>query len=186
MYCWSSLLKPMSLALASIVAFGACGGIRTAGNENREPIGVMIVGVHHLGPNFNISKFYINDYYGSNVARNGGGASFVCCAELPRKWRPGMVAKVRWSVNDWSHAVMSEVDAGDYKSMGFENYEATVPIEKYSDVGDLYAHFFPNGKVRLVSSTYSVWNSKHTIQQDDPRAVELATQGTKILKKKNK
>lgn len=180
-YC-SFLLKHLSLALASLVLFAACGGIRVADDDSKEPIGVMIVGVHHLGPNFNISKFYIDGHYSLNVGREGGGGSFVCCVELPRVWQPGMTAKVRWSVNDWSNAVMSEVDAGDYKSMGFENYEAVVPIEKYGEVGNLYAHFFSNGKVRLVSSAFSVRNAQHAIQRNDPRAVEIATQGTKVLK----
>ena len=176
------LLKPMSLALASMILFSACGGMRVADDDSKEPIGVMIVGVHHMGPNFNISKFYINGYFGFNVGREGGGGSFVCCAELPRKWQPGMTAKVRWSVNDWSNAVMSEIDAGNYRSMGFENYEATVPIEKYGEVGDLYAHFFPNGKVRLVSSADPVQSSQHAIRHNDSRAAEVATQGTKVLK----
>lgn len=135
-----------------------------------------------MGPNFNISKFYINGYFGFNVGREGGGGSFVCCAELPRKWQPGMTAKVRWSVNDWSNAVLAEVDAGNYRSMVFENYEATVPIEKYGKVGNLYAHFFSNGRVRLVSSAFPVSNSQHLIQENDPRAVETATQGAKIPK----
>lgn len=180
---WPPVLKPMSLALACMILFPACGGMRIAEDESKEPIGVMIVGVHHLGPNFNISKFYIDGHYSLNVGREGGGGSFVCCVELPLIWQPGMTAKVRWSVNDWSNAVMSEVDAGNYKSMGFENYEAVVPIEKYGEVGNLYAHFFSNGRVRLVSSAFSVGNAQHAIQQNDPRAAEIATRGTKILKR---
>ena len=183
---WPSVSKPMSLAFASMMFFAACGGMRIADDESKEPIGVMIVGVHHLGPNFNISKFYINGYLAFNVGREGGGGSFVCCVELPRKWQPGMTAKVRWSVNDWSNAVMSEVDAGDYKSMVFENYEAVVPIEKYGEVGDLYAHFFSNGKVRLVSSSDPVQSSRHVIQHNDSRAADFATQGAKVLKQTGK
>ena len=175
---WSSLLHPIGLTLTSVIVLGACSSIST----DSEPIPVAITGVHHLGPDFNIGGFHVNGYSGGNIARNGGGASFVCCAALPRKWRPGLVMKVRWSVNDWSKAVRSEVDAGNYKSISFENFIATAPIEKYDEVGDLYPHFFPNGKVRLISSNYPVSNKKHPIQENDPSAVELATSGVKVIK----
>lgn len=163
------------------IALGACSNIPTF--RDSEPVSVMINGVHHLGPNFNIGEFYINDKYASNIGRNGGGASDFCCTSLPRKWRPGLVAKVQWSVNDWSKAVRSEMDAGNYKSVSYQNYVAIAPIEKYEEVGDLYPHFFKDGKVRLISSNYPVNNSNHPIREDDPSAIELATSGEKIKKR---
>jgi hypothetical protein len=51
--------------------------------------GVGLTGVQHIGPNFNISEFYVDGYYGSNVGREGGGGRHVCCVSLPKKWRPG-------------------------------------------------------------------------------------------------
>ena len=164
------------------ISLCACSTITNFGDDD-EPIPVMITGVHHLGPNFNIGEFYINDKYASNIGRNGGGGGNFCCASLPRKWRPGLVAKVQWSVNDWSKAVRSELDAGNYKSVSYQNYVAIVPIESYVEVGDLYPHFFADGKVRLISSNYPINNQNHPIRDKDTYAVELATSGEKINKR---
>lgn len=180
---FSSLLSD-SLMIVGWITLGGCAGLKTNEPESREEIAVMITGVHHLGTNFNIGEFYINNNYSSNVGRNGGGASHFCCSELPRNWRPGLIAEVRWSVNDWSKAVKAEVDAGNYKSIGFQKYFARVPIERYEKVGDLYPHFFPDGKVRLVSSNYPISNPKHPIQPNDKSAIEFATDGVKVIKDK--
>lgn len=170
--------------LVGMVFLGGCGMTRTQKDEDNEKIGVMITGVHHLGSKFNIADFYVDGYSGGNVGMNGGGGSLVCCSALPRKWRPGLVMKVRWSVNDWSKSVKSEIDAGNYKSVSFANFVAMVPVEKYDEVGNLYPHFFPNGKVRLISSNYPVSNPKHPVQWDDSTAVEQATLGVKATEKK--
>ena len=181
---WSSLLLPLGITLVGMVFLGACGVIRTQESGDNEKIGVMIIGVHHLGPDFNIGDFYVNGYSGGDVGKNGGGAGYVCCSELPRKWRLGLVMKVKWAVYDWSKVIRSEVDAGNYNSVGLENFAATVPVEKYDEVGDLYPHFFPNGKVRLISSNYPISNPKHPVQWNDSSAAELATSGIKDVKKK--
>lgn len=165
-----------------VISLGACSNIANFRGDD-EPIPVMITGVHHLGPNFNIGEFYINNKYASNIGRNGGGGSSFCCSSLPRKWRPGLVVKVEWSVNDWSKAVRSEIDAGNYKSVSYQDYVAMVPVENYGEVGDLYPHFFADGKVRLISSNYPINNPDHPINDDDKSAVELATSGEKINKK---
>lgn len=180
---WLTLTHLQVLALSSAFTLVSCSSIGVRGNDDNEPISVMITGVHHLGGNFNIGEFYIDENYGSNVGRNGGGGSYFCCTSLPRSWRPGLTATVSWSVNDWSNVVRSEIDAGNYKSLAFQDYIATVPIEKYDEVGDLYSHFFPNGKVRLVPSNFPITSSQHPIQRNDPSAAKLATNGVKAEEK---
>lgn len=177
-----SRLLICSLTTVVGIALDGCAGLKNNGPNNSEGIAVMITGVHHLGPDFNIGEFYINDNYSSNVGRNGGGASHFCCSELPRNWRPGLIAEVRWSVNDWSKVVKAEVDRGNYQSIRFQKYFAKVPIEKYEKVGDLYPHFFTGGKIRLVSSNYPISNPQHPIQPNDKSAIELATDGVKVIK----
>lgn len=179
---WRVFARSLVLALPAALTLGACSSISVGGDDGNEPISVMITGVHHLGGSFNIGEFYINDNYGSNVGRNGGGGSHFCCTSLPRKWRPGLTATVSWSVNDWSNVIRSEIDAGNYKSLAFQDYIATVPVEKYDEVGDLYSHFFPDGKVRLISSNFPITNSSHPIQRNDPSAIGLATRGVKVGK----
>ena len=176
---WSFLFRSLGVTIAGMVFLTACGMIRTQEDEDNEKIGVTVIGVHHLGPEFSIGDFYVNGSFGGDVGRNGGGAGLVCCAELPRKWRPGLVMKVKWSVYDWSKSIRSEVNAENYDSVSLEKFVAVVPVEKYDEVGDLYPHFFPNGKVRLISSNYPISSPKHPLQWDDPSAVKLATLGIK-------
>jgi hypothetical protein len=55
-----------------------------------------------------------------------------------------------------------------------------VPVEKYISAENIYVHFFPSGKVRVVSSTSGPGGRLHPILQDDPRAAEIATIGTPV------
>lgn len=123
-----------------------------------------IVGVQHLGNDYNISEFYVNKYGGTNVGREGGGGKSTCCIMIPSQWRPGLTVEVRWEVADWSKENRKEIEAGNFDSVTTKStYIAKVPVEKYEQAGDLYVHFFPNGRVRVVTTMYSVLNSAHPI-----------------------
>jgi hypothetical protein len=139
-----------------------------------------LTGYQHIGPNFNIAEFYVNGYDGSNVGREGGGGSKVCCVVLPKKWRPGLVVEVRWAVGDWSKENRAEINAQNYKSITYTCFKARVPVEKYETVGRVFVHFFPGGKVRVVSSAISVLGSLHPVQRNDPHAADTATSGQRI------
>jgi hypothetical protein len=77
---------------------------------------VGLTGFHHLGPNFNISEFYVDGHDGANVGREGGGGGEVCCVVLPKKWRPGLVVELRWAVADWSQVDPAAIDGQEYKN----------------------------------------------------------------------
>jgi hypothetical protein len=144
--------------------------------------GVALTGVHHLGPKFNIAAFYVDGYYGSNVGREGGGGSNVCCVMLPKKWRPGLSVEVRWTVNDWTHENPSEIEAGNYTSVAGAgmDYIATVPVERYEIAEHVWVHFFAGGKARVVSSMAGSGGPTHPIQDDDPHAADSATAGKPV------
>lgn len=99
---------------------------------------------------------------------------------LPRKWRPGLTAEIRWSVADWSKEKNIETKAGNYQSVAWKNYKAIVPIERYERVEKLYVHFFPGGKVRAVSTIVGAEGPRHPIHRDDPTAEATATTGNLI------
>ncbi|WP_369698898.1 DUF3304 domain-containing protein [Duganella violaceipulchra] len=121
-----------------------------------------IVGVQHLGHNFNITDFYVNKYSGTNVGREGGGGGSVCCVIIPVRWRPGLIVEVRWKVADWSNENRTEIAAGNFKSVTTKGpYIARVPVEKYETPGNLYVHFFPRGRVRVRSVSM---NLKHLVE----------------------
>lgn len=139
---------------------------------------VDITGIHHLGPNFNIDRFYVNGYDASNVGRSGGGGKNTCCVLLPKKWRPGLFVDLRWSVGDWSKENVAETEVGNYRSLSSAGaYRARVPVERYVEAEHLFVHFFPNGRARVVSSFAGRGNPEHPIQDDDVHAAESATAG---------
>jgi hypothetical protein len=168
----------LSILIFSLWLAG-CNSISLRGN-NDDYIGVSITGVHHIGPDFNISDFYVDGYSGSNVGRGGGGGRYVCCAMLPSKWRPDLSVEVRWSVANWSKEITEETKRGNYKSLTFEKYKARVPVEKYISAENIYVHFFPGGKVRVVSSSSSPRSNLHPVMREDPRAAEIAATGTPV------
>jgi hypothetical protein len=145
---------------------------------------VEFTGVHHLGPNFNISGFYVDRYYGHNVHResgNGGGGD-VCCVLLPKTWRPGLTVELRWAVGDWSKEIPAEIDAGNYKSVTSEGvYKAKVTVERYETPAHIYVHFYTGGKVRVVSSEIGSGNPRHPILSDDSHAADNATKGQPMV-----
>lgn len=148
--------------------------------EDKDMLGVSIIGVQHLGENFNIPEFYVNGNWAGNVGKEGGGGGNVCCAMLPMKWRPGLVAEIRWSVADWSKQKEIEIKAGNYRSLVWKKYKAIVPIEKYKSAEELYVHFFSEGKVRAVSSKFGTEGSAHPVQRDDAKAATNAATGQLI------
>jgi hypothetical protein len=170
---WKRLLALTVLALAFSWLYSS---IRESNRQNSFA-GVGLTGVQHIGPNFNISDFYVDGYDGSNVGREGGGGRSVCCVMLPKKWRPDLTVELRWAVGDWSNENEAETDAGNNKSITFARFKARVPVEKYEIPSHIYVHFYSGGKARVVSSGVGSGNSKHPILDDDPHAADSATQG---------
>lgn len=91
-----------------------------------------------------------------------------------------MIVEVRWAIGDWSKENRSEINAGNFNSVTYTYFKATVPVEKYETAGRIFVHFFPEGKVRVISSESSVIGASHPIQRGDPHAIESATAGQRI------
>jgi hypothetical protein len=133
-----------------------------------------IVGVHHLGPDFVVYKFWINKAIGDNISEEGGGGSMVCCVTLPLKWRAGLVADVRWEVD----RILKTSDPKTPEIAKVEGiYRATVPVEKYAEPGNFFVHFFPNGRVRIIVSATTFDSETHPVRREDPNASKTATIG---------
>jgi hypothetical protein len=88
-------------------------------------------------------------------------AGEVCCATLPRTWRPGLMATVRWVEDPNSDVEMPEIKLMDkdyakyraamdrYKS-AYQHYSAQVEIPPYGSTCGLNLVFLPCHQVRLV------------------------------------
>jgi hypothetical protein len=140
-------------------------------------IPVAITGVHHMGSDYRISDFYVDRYYGGVVGESGGGGGIVCCIMLPKKWRPGLMADVRWEVRQ---IIRSSDLATPKTEKTAAFYHARVPVEAYAKPGDFYVHFFPGGRVRIVVSEFTITGKEHPIQGDDPLASQTATPGSPV------
>lgn len=178
-----AMIRPRKIHIAGMLAAITliAAAMAISGEKKEGKIGVTVTGVHHLGPDFNIPEVYLNGGYVGNIGQDGGGGSFHCCAMLPTKWRPGLVAEVKWSVTDWRKENLEETDKGNYSSLiTVGNYKATVPIERYEVPGMVYIHFFPNGKVRFVSTNTDPSHPLHPISEQDAHASDIATAGSKL------
>jgi hypothetical protein len=167
------------LAVGIVLYVGYSAYFSSAREDEFAPTG--IVGVQHLGHDYNISEFYVNKYNGTNVGREGGGGGSVCCIMIPVKWHPGLIVEVRWEVADWSHENRKEIAAGNFNSVTTKGmYIAKVPVEKYEVAGDVFVHFFPQGRVRVVSTMYSVLSSLHPVSYGPTDGGPMATAGLPI------
>jgi hypothetical protein len=86
-----------------------------------------------------ITPFYVNEYGGVTIGAYSDGGS-VCCVVYPKKWHPGLTAKVKW-------ATSSGKSEGDPTLTW---HEAEVPIEPYDISGTMNVHFLPDNKVRIL------------------------------------
>ena len=93
-------------------------------------------GIDHLADNLSVTDFWVNDTGGFQAGKGGRSAPGPA---LPEKWYPGLTVHVVWDVRDWEH------DKGT-------THEADVPVDPYTEDGDLWVHFLANGTVRVVVS----------------------------------
>lgn len=119
---------------------------------HHEMAGVDISGFGHMGRHVGVPSFFVNDGWGG--AANGvGGSGLVCCISIPKKWRPELVAHVKWKECDSSHIEFKNGLAVDPKAKCVGSFhEATVPVPKYDRLGTLMVHFFPGHQVAVVIS----------------------------------
>jgi hypothetical protein len=88
-----------------------------------------------------IHQFYIDGAWGGNVFSYSGGGGFVCCIGVPKEWRPGLTATVRWTTSSSIPGTHS----------GETWHEQVVPIDRYEVAGGtVNTHFLPDNKVRLI------------------------------------
>jgi hypothetical protein len=92
-----------------------------------------------------------------NVPAKGGGGGQICCVTLPRKWRPGLTAKIKWEPlsqykRDSNGALVMQGGAPVVIRSPYK--EKTVEIPKYTekDLAHFDIHFLPNDEVLVKVS----------------------------------
>ena len=101
-----------------------------------------------------VQEFYVNGQWGSNVPPYGGGGGATCCVNVPKHWRPGLVAKIDWTIGHYT------LSSSQTAAMTTEQVRAccwsqrtlskTVPIERYDpEGGRLQVFFLPNDEIKV-------------------------------------
>lgn len=137
---------------------------------------VTVSAIHHMGSDYLISHFSINKEISDRVDRTGSSGT-VCCLMIPKKWYPGLKVDLRWQVN---HVIKEADGIAVAREEKEAIYRAHVPVEQYTDTGDLYVHFFSDGRARIVVSGYSPDAKQHPIQSADTDAGRAAISGVVI------
>ena len=92
------------------------------------------------------------DFIGRMGAPGRGGE--VCCASLPKKWYPGMLATVRW-VKDPAPTLDYPIEPkayAEYKKRRppYQHHSVQVELPPYADTCGIALVFFPCDQVRVV------------------------------------
>lgn len=143
------------------LTLGACEALPGQAEEESYTVATTLTGIDHLPGHLAVQSFAVDGQGGGSA---GKGGSTMCCMRLPGKWRPDMMVRINWGVTN-------------FRDCEADEYVAHVPVERYEEVGALYAHFFADGSVRVVSSNYAAWKAgnpesaypiKTPIPQKDP------------------
>ena len=102
-----------------------------------------------------IVSIVINGEGGVLAARAHGEGGGVCCVILPKRWRPGLMATIKWQLDgDWLKDEQGKEVIRNGKKVLVPGpwKEKTVDIPKYAekDMGHFDMHFYPDDTVRVV------------------------------------
>ena len=121
----------MRYPLRSFLILVLLGHSLSACSSGDDLVPVKVIPYNHTDKY--IHMFSVNEGGGGNAFAHSGGGSFVCCVAVPKQWRPGLKAKVRW---------MNEDDTWN---------ETVVDIPKYdgNNTDGFYVHFLRDGTVKV-------------------------------------
>ncbi|WP_256577673.1 DUF3304 domain-containing protein [Pseudomonas sp. NFIX28] len=127
-----------------------------------------VTGYNHTSATIN--SFTINGAGGPNLGPNLAGGGEVCCAALPRDWRPGLKATVMWekdphpgeSVNWPPLGTDAYREAYRKHAAKYTQHRAVVDIPQYGEkVCALQVHFLPCDQVRVSTTCYTPGNPSY-------------------------
>lgn len=155
MYAASLKAIRQLLLLILLVPLAAC--------FEEEKVGVSYSAINHTDKG--IISIIINGEGGILDAPALGEGGGVCCVVLPKKWRPGLRAKIEWR-NDGTYKLDShgKIVTNDGVPVLIEApwNERTIELPQYDDhVGEFQLHFYSNGDVKSVVSNFFPGHPKY-------------------------
>jgi len=147
-------LKTGLLLLCGFVLALPLAGCR----EEEEGVAVSMFAHDHY-PNQQVLGVSINDGEGS--ASVGG---LHCCVVIPRKWKPGLTAKLSWSVYlDDDPSVPSDPKVSQKPVVK----SAVVEIPQYDKPAYVHMHIYPGEKARIVISNWSFGSPFYPLPREE-------------------
>lgn len=136
-----------------------------AGCLEEEKVGLSYHAYNHTDEH--IVSIVINGEGGILDAGAHGEGGGVCCVVLPQKWRPGLMATIKWQPEgDWLKDEQGQEVIRDGKKVLVRApwKERTVEVPKYgSEMGIFFIHFFPNDEVKVLVNTYGARSPQHPL-----------------------
>lgn len=135
----------LPLLLASMALTGCA---KTSGTE-----AVSVTAINYTDQELNSYLFRSLDepgkVAGGEPVRPFEGGGMMCCYKLPAKWKPGVKVQLRY---DWWQ--------GDDKPRKYETKDFELPPYPDGQAGMLWALFYADGSVQVVSSNYAPGHAK--------------------------
>ncbi|MCY1302478.1 hypothetical protein D9M70_521340 [compost metagenome] len=123
-----------------------------------EYLGGNLNGVNHTSAAINY--FTVNGYGGPNISPHGYGGG-MCCAMLPREWRPGLLMKVEWETDPNPYAKSPPLGTDEFRAfmvkhkVNYRQHTAIVPLPPYEQgLCALEVHFLPCHQVKVTTSCW--------------------------------
>lgn len=139
---------PLKLALAILAS------LLLAGCLEEEKVGLSYHAYNHTDKS--IVAIVINGQGGILGAGDHGEGGGVCCVVLPKKWRPGLMATIKWKLDgEWLKDEQGREVIRDGKTVLVPGpwKERTVEVPKYGpEMGIFFIHFFPKDEVKVLVS----------------------------------
>ena len=138
------MIKRMSAILTMLIVTGCTGAANddyTAGD---------IRGLNHT--QHGINYFTVNGY-------GGGVRGNTCCIMLPRKWTPGLKARIEWEIDPAPYADLPPLGTDEFReayarhAANYQKHSALVDIPRYgkSRCG-ITVHFLPCNQVKVTTA----------------------------------
>ena len=128
-----------------------------------EKVAVSYVALNHT--DHWIGGIGVNGEGGILNAEPQGEGGEMCCVVLPRNWRPGLQATIKWQDDgEWLKDASGNEVIRNGKRVLVQGpwHTQTVEVPEYDKtMGQLHIHIFPSDQVKVVVSLYGAGHPKH-------------------------
>jgi hypothetical protein len=164
-------MKIKLMKLATLIAAVFLSFVLSACTTD-EKVGVSYDAYNHTDQN--IVSIVINGDGGIlDAMAHGGGGTTICCVILPKRWRPGLMATIKWQLGGkWLKDEQGkEVIRDGVKVLVPGPWkEKTVEVPKYDStngMGMFFIHFFPDDEVKVLVNLYGAGHPSHPYPDPD-------------------